>query len=247
VSTPQSAPARLGLIRLDTRFPRPPGDLGRADSYPAEVLTQVVSGAVPQRVVGSAEALLGSGLAPVFVDAARQLVAQGAQAITTSCGFLVLLQSHLQAAVPVPVVSSSLLALPALLRRQPQVGVLTIQAQGLGPQHLLAAGVPPERLADVCIQGLPPDCHFVQSILGNAATLDPAQAERDVVAAALQLQARAPQLRDLVLECTNLPPYAQAVADATGWSLLTLLQSSRLLGDRAVAHPSFIHPSHAEF
>ncbi|MDD0808806.1 aspartate/glutamate racemase family protein [Curvibacter sp. RS43] len=240
-------PARLGLIRLDTQFPRPPGDLGRADSFPAEVLTEVVSGAVPRRVVGSAEALLASGLLPWFEQAAQRLVAQGAQAITTSCGFLVLLQAQLQAAVPVPVVSSSLLGLPALLRRRPQVGVLTIQAEGLGPAHLLAAGVPAERLRDVWVQGLPPDSHFVQSIVGNRSILDVAQAERDVVAAALQLQARAPHLGELVLECTNLPPYAQAVADATGWTLLTLLQSRRLLGERAVASSFFIHPSHAEF
>lgn len=242
-----AAPWRLGLILLDTRFPRLPGDLGRPDSYPWPVITQVVHGAVPAQVVCSAQALQASGLAERFVDAARCLVAEGADAITTSCGFLVLLQAQLQAAVSVPVLSSSLLALPALLSHQARVGVLTIRADRLGPEHLLAAGVPESRLADVLLQDLPEDGHFVASILGNAAALDEARARAEVVQAAQALQARAPDVRQVVLECTNLPPYAQAVADATGWQLGTLLQSRRLLGDRALAQAPFINPFEADF
>jgi hypothetical protein len=66
--------------------------------------------------------------------------------ITTSCGFLVLLQRELQAAVNVPVVTSSLLQLPALLGREPCVGVRAISAEHLGHEHLLSAGVPKARL-----------------------------------------------------------------------------------------------------
>lgn len=246
--SPPAAARRLGLILLDTRFPRPPGDLGRPDSYPAPVLREVVEGAAPARVVCSAQALRDSGLAGRFVAAARALHARGAEAITTSCGFLVLLQAELQAAVPVPVLSSSLLALPGLLRRQPRVGVLTIAADRLGPEHLGAAGVPPERLGDVLLQGLPADGHFVSSILGNSDALDLARARQEVVQAALALRARAPDLRQLVLECTNLPPYAQAVAEATGWQLCTLLQSRRLLGESAPHQaPFFINPLDADF
>lgn len=241
------ASRRLGLILLDTRFPRLPGDLGRPDSYPWPVITQVVPGAVPAQVVCSAQALRDSGLAERFVAAARSLVAEGADAITTSCGFLVLLQAQLQASVPVPVLSSSLLALRALLRRQPRVGVLTIRADRLGPEHLLAAGVPEHRLSDVLLQDLPEDGHFVTSILGNGVALDEARARLEVVQAAQALQARAPDLRQVVLECTNLPPYAQPVADATGWQLSTLLQSRRLLGDRALAQAPFINPLEADF
>lgn len=238
---------RLGLILLDTRFPRVPGDLGRADSYPWPVITHVVPGAVPSQVVCSAQALRASGLAERFVAAARSLVDEGADAITTSCGFLVLLQAQLQASVPVPVLSSSLLALPALLRRQPRVGVLTIRADRLGAEHLLAAGVPQDRLQDILLQDLPQDGHFVSSILGNGLTLDEDRARLEVVQAAQALQARAPDLRQVVFECTNLPPYAQAVADATGWQLSTLLQSRRLLGDRALAQAPFINPLEADF
>lgn len=213
---------------LDTRFPRPLGDIGHPDSFGCATRHAVVPRAWPQDIVQSPQTV--QALAPHFVQAVQALVAQGAFAVTTSCGFLVLLQQVLQAAVTVPVRSSSLLQLPALLRQQPRVGVLTISAAALTPAHLLAAGVPPDRLGDVLVQGVAPDAAFVRSILGNQSQLDLAQAQAEVVAAALALRARAPDLGTLVLECTNLPPYAAAIASATGWATRSLLDESLLRG-----------------
>lgn len=215
----------IGVLMLDTRFPRPPGDIGHPDSLGVPVRHAVVEGAWPSKVVASADSLRASGLAGIFGARARELERQGARAITTSCGFLVLLQRELQEAVTVPVVTSSLLHLPRLLAREPQVGVLTISAAHLGREHLLAAGVEPARLGDVIVQGVDPDGEFARSILGNRATMDLAQAQADVVSAALELKARAPDLGSVVLECTNMPPYAPAVRAATGWQLCSLLDS----------------------
>ncbi|MNW04599.1 hypothetical protein D3C71_2007080 [compost metagenome] len=53
-------------------------------------------------------------------------------------------------------------------------------------------------------------------ILQNEAEMDIAQAGRDVVAAAVALQQAHPQIQSLVLECTNMPVYRDAVAQATG-------------------------------
>lgn len=226
---PGAAGGFLGIVMLDTRFPRLPGDVGHPGTFGVPVRQRVVPGAFPREVVASAAALRASGLAKHFAGALRQLQAQGARALTTSCGFLVLLQQELQAAVQVPLVSSSLLQLPALLQAQAQVGVLTISARHLGEEHLRAAGVPPQRLGDVLVQGVNPEGHFARAILGNLPQLDPLAAEAEVVAAARALQARAPQLQTLVLECTNMPPYAGALADATGWKVRTLLDAPALL------------------
>lgn len=219
----------LGVLMLDTRFPRPLGDAGHPDSFGLPVRHAVVRGAWPGEVVTGAAALRASGLAAAFIEQARALERDGAVAITTSCGFLVLLQRELQDAVAVPVVTSSLLQLPELLERERQVGVLTISAQHLGAEHLLAAGVAPERLGDVLVQGVDPCGEFSGAILGNRDTLDFDKASEDVVRAALALKARAPGLRAVVLECTNMPPYARAVRDATGFELRSLLNSQLLL------------------
>ena len=219
----------LGIVMLDTCFPRPPGDVGNPATFRMPVRQHVVAGAFPREVVASAAALRAAGWHLKFVEAVRALERAGARAILTSCGFLVLLQPDLQAAVRVPVVSSSLLQLPALLAQQRQVGVLTISAEHLTAEYLLAAGVPPARLADVLVQGVAPDGEFAGAILGNRPAMDLAQARQDVVSAALALQARAPGLRTLLLECTNMPPYAPAIAAATGWRLQSLLDAAPLL------------------
>ena len=226
---PEARQGFLGIVMLDTRFPRPPGDVGHPATFPVPVRRLVVPGAVPRRVVASAQALRASGLHLRFAEALRALEAQGARALITSCGFLVLLQQELQAAVNVPLVSSALLQLPELLRQEPQVGVLTISAEHLTDDYLLAAGVPPARLRDVLVQGVDPQGPFARAILGDQPVMDLAAAQDDVVAAARALQARAPQLRTLVLECTNMPPYAEALEHATGWRLRTLVQAEPLL------------------
>ena len=194
----------LGILMLETRFPRIVGDVGNPASWPMPVRLATVGGASPQRVVRDGDPAL---LQP-FVDAACALVADGAAALTTSCGFLVRWQAQLQACVPVPVWTSSLLALPAL----DAPGVVTVDAEALAAEHLAAAGA----RADTPVEGLAPGCSLQQTLLGDRPTLDEAAAERDVAAAALRLVRRAPTVRHIVLECTNMPPYAAAVQRATG-------------------------------
>lgn len=228
-ASPSGETGFLGVVMLDTRFPRPPGDVGHPDAFGVPVRQSVVRGAWPGTIVQTAEGLRAAGMAPAFVQAVQALEAEGARAITTSCGFLVLLQAELQAAARVPVRTSSLLQLPGLLADQPQVGVLTISAAALGPDHLLAAGVPADRLGDVVVQGVDPAGEFATAILGNRDTLDMEKAGRDVVEAALALRQREPSLRAVVLECTNLPPYRQAIEAATGLKTWALMDDDRLL------------------
>lgn len=197
----------LGVIVLDTRFPRPPGDIGAPQTWaragiPARL--RVVPGASARRVVQAQDpALLGP-----FLDAARALEAEGARLISTSCGFLAAWQTELQAAVGVPVISSSLLQCAAW----PWPGIVTFDAASLHPALLHKAGVP----AGTPVQGLAPGCELQSRILADDTSLDLAQAQADVVAAAVQLVSRHPQVQTVVLECTNMPPYREEVLRATG-------------------------------
>lgn len=217
------AEAAIGVLMLDTRFPRQPGDIGHPATFRAPVLRRVVAGAGPRRVVAQAAPLRASGLAEAFAQGAAELAAAGASVVTTSCGFLVLLQAELQAACPVPLVSSGLLLVPALLEAERRVGVLTIDAGALGPEHLAAAGVSPARLGDVVVEGVDPQGEFAQAILGNREAIDAEGAAADVLAAARRLAAREPGLRALVLECTNMPPHAAAIERATGLRTASVL------------------------
>ena len=194
----------LGVLMLQTRFPRVAGDVGHAASFAMPVRYRVVPGASAQRAVREGDVSL---LAP-FIAAAQGLVDEGASAITTSCGFLVQFQQAMQDALAVPVWTSSLLQLRELHRP----GVLTVDAASLSAGHLAAANAPP----DTPVAGLRPGCHLQRVLLDDLPELDTALAERDVVDAALHLQAQHPRIACIVFECTNLPPYAQAVQRATG-------------------------------
>ena len=99
----------LGVLMLDTRFPRLPGDVGHADAFGVPTSWRIVNGAWPDQIVQSAAGLRAGRVVPAFVQVVRNLEKAGARTITTSCGFLVLLQKELQAAVKVPVITSSLL------------------------------------------------------------------------------------------------------------------------------------------
>ena len=117
--------------------------MGNATTWPFPVLYRVVRGATPERVVLNAAA----GLLDDFLSAAAELVAHGAEAITTNCGFLSLFQAELAAHVRVPVATSALIQVPwvqAMLPPGQRVGIITVSAGSLTPRHLAAAGVPPD-------------------------------------------------------------------------------------------------------
>jgi len=218
--------ASVGILMLEARFPRIPGDMGNALSWPFPVLYKVVRGASPDRVVRqNAEGLLDQ-----FIEAGRELIADGADAITTNCGFLALLQDELAGALNVPVAASSLMQVPLVERLLPsgrRVGILTISAQSLSAEHLHKAGCAP----DTPIAGTPENGAFSRAILNNELQLDVDQARQENIDTAITFKKAHGDLGAIVLECTNMVPYAADIQAATGlpvysiYSFVTWLQS----------------------
>ena len=157
-----------------------------------------------------------AGLLPNFVEAAAELVQHGAEAITTNCGFLSLFQRELAAQVKVPVATSALLQVPwvqATLPPGKRVGVVTVSGASLTPRHLEAAGVP----LDTPFIGTEKGREFFRVlILGEKDDMDVAEAEQDIVDAGRSLVTAHPEVAAIVLECTNMPPYAAALRAALG-------------------------------
>jgi hypothetical protein len=202
--------ATLGILMLEARFPRIPGDMGNATTWPFPVLYRVVRGATPERVVLRGAA----GLLPDFLAAAADLVDLGAEAITTNCGFLSLFQRELAAHVGVPVATSALIQVPWVQTTLPpgkRVGVITVSAGSLTPRHLEAANVP----LDTPIAGTEAGREFFRVLIkAEKDDLDVGLAERDILDAGRALLAGHADIGAIVLECTNMPPYAHAVREA---------------------------------
>ena len=205
----------LGILMLDTRFPRSVGDVGNAASYDFPVIFRTMEG------IGSADAVAAHPDRPRVLAAlkanAEALAAEGAVGLGTSCGFLALYQDDLSAVSPVPVATSALLHIRDLKDRK--VGVITASAQNLTPAHFEAVGAP----VDTPVVGLPEDSSFAATFLRNGQTLDREAVEREVVAAGLELVAKHPEVDTVVLECTNLPPYKPALEKALGLPVLDVL------------------------
>ncbi len=200
--------ARVGILMLEARFPRIPGDMGNGLTWPFPVLYKVVPGASPARVVRDRAA----GLLPAFLDAAGELVRLGADGITTTCGFLSLYQRELAAHVGVPVAASSLMQIPRVASTLPpgrRVGVLTVSAASLTGEHLAAAGADPA----TPVVGTDDGSEFTRTLLQDEERLDAAAAERDILAAGDRLVAQYRDIGAVVLECTNLVPYARALSE----------------------------------
>lgn len=224
MSDPSTPRPFLGILMLDTVFPRVPGDVGNPATWPFPVRISVVRDASPERVVrGRAE-----GLVDAFAAAGQKLAAEGAVAIVTTCGFLALHQGELAARLPVPFASSSLLQLPLLERMLPlgkRAGVITIDAGALTHAHLEAVGADP----DTPIVGVDPQGEFARTFLGNRPTLDSTAAECEVLAAGERLVALHPEVGAVVLECANMPPYAAALRARLGLPAYDMVDLGRWL------------------
>lgn len=210
----------LGVLMLDTQFPRIRGDVGNAETWPFPTLYHIVKGAETSRIMGhEPDPTL---LAP-FLDGARALEAQGVRAITTSCGFLAVFQRELAAAVSTPVLTSSLLQAPLaarLLRPDQKVGVLT-ERPHLTERHFEGVGWS-SKTTPVIVAAMPDDAVFPQVFIGNRLEADTELLERELVELARTTVRDHPEIGALVLECTNFVPFSQAIRAATGLPVFDL-------------------------
>ncbi len=201
----------IGIIMLDTSFPRIVGDIGNPATFSFPVLYKVVDGATSRRVVIDADRLL---LQP-FIDAARQLEAMGVQGIVTSCGFLALFHRELNDAVGIPVYSSSLLQahfVAGSIKKNQRIGILTAHSQSLTTKHFAGVGIETYPLSVV---GLDDAEEFGSVFLGGKEELDVERCQQEMIAAADRLVSLHPDVGAIILECTNMVPFAAAVRERT--------------------------------
>jgi len=202
----------IGILVMDARIRRIPGDVGNPETFPFPVAYRTVPGATLERLIRQRD----PALVQPFVSCGRELVRAGVRALTTTCGFMVLFQDALARELPVPVFTSSLLQLPFIqagLGPGGRVGVLTADADNLTESHLRAAGGDPGRVALAGLEGAP---RFRSAILEGSGRIDPEAVRAEVVRAAQTLVAADTGIRAILLECANLPPYAAAVQAAVG-------------------------------
>jgi hypothetical protein len=202
--------ASVGILMLETRFPRIPGDIGHGATWPFPVIYRVVRGATGERVTTAKASDRTSSLVEAFCAAGEEMVRDGVDGITTSCGFLSIYQQELATRCAVPVAASSLMQIPLVQRLLPLgrcVGVLTFSATLLGPDHMVAAGAPP----DTPVIGTEGRREFWRVMAQGESEMDIMAARQDILDAGDELVAKYPDVGAIVLECTNMVPFARAL------------------------------------
>ncbi|MER8824120.1 hypothetical protein NKH70_30975 [Mesorhizobium sp. M0991] len=201
------------LDRLPVPGIRPyiPGDTGNATTWSVPVRYKTVPGLTVPRI-------FAGEMTSAVVQAATELVREGAQLITCGCGYSIRYQEAVRAAVDVPVFLSSLLLAPFLEKTLPAnkaLGIIVADKSALTQDMLEMTGLRADIGRRVVVAGLEDTPAGPALLKGEGGDADIGAFKTEVVNAAVALQKDRPDIGMLLLECGDLPPYAAAVQQAT--------------------------------
>ncbi len=227
----------IGVLSLESYFPKPPGHIKNPSSLPFTTTYEILHGLTVQKLLADPSPEL---LEPI-ISAAKRLEEQGVHAITGSCGFLAIFQKEIAEAVSIPVFVSSLIQVPLAyhMTRAP-VGVITASASSLTDKHLEGVGASD---VPIVVQGLDDAPEFSSVILrGERTQMDLGKVTDELLTASESMLERSPEIGAIVLECTDLPPYAhqlQAKVNRPVFDIITLANMVHAASHR-IAFPGFI-------
>jgi len=208
--------ASLGVLRLDYDYPPAPGDIDHPDSFGYDVFYRVVPGLTFEMAQSGK---MTPAVEREFVEAIRFMEAKDVSGITGDCGFMMYFQELARRHTKKPVFMSSLAQLPAVtcsFAYNEHIAVFTANGKSLAPMRDLIkeeCGVDPEesRYIFVGCEDVP---GFEAVALGEK--VDVPAVTPGIVAKALAVLQQFPTIRAFLFECTEMPPYSDAVRKATG-------------------------------
>ena len=216
--TKKSAAARLGVIRLDYDYEAAPGDIDHPDSFDCDVYYKVVPGLTFEMCQ---KGKITEDVEKRFKDSIKWLVKEKkVNGITGDCGFMMNFQSIARQVTKIPIFMSSLCQLPAVTcayAEKEQIIIMTANGKSLEPMRDLIrdeCGVDTQdkRYHIVGCEDVP---HFGQAV-ANGDKVNTKRATPGIVKKAVDALAKYPKSRAFLLECTELPPYSDAIRFHTG-------------------------------
>jgi len=200
--------APRGLVQLGELS----GNIAHPETFPFPIRRERIPGADYQTIIEAPN----PEVLERMITAAQQMEAEGIRAITTSCGFNAILQRKLANAVSIPVFSSSLMQIPlvhAMLTDNQRIGVITANKRFLSQEHLKMVGVG-ESIPMIVI-GLESTEEFSKITGQPYADMDLVKFRQELLEVARNLVEENPDVGAIVLECTDLPPFSQAIRETT--------------------------------
>lgn len=228
----QMAGVPIGVIYIeDVWYPMVPGNVVNASTFDFPVRLQAVRGL-------DIEALFGGravDASAAVLQACWELQAQGVRAISSACGFFGRYQAAVAPQLDVPSALSSLVQLPWLqsLLVGKKIAVLTADSSAITPELLAACGV--SGVGSLVFGGLQDAAEF-SAILAGRGSFDNEAVQAEVVTLARELCAD-PLVGAVLLECSDLPPYAAAIQAAVGLPVFDFTTLIRWLHSAVAQRP----------
>lgn len=200
----------IGIMILETKFPRILGDVGNAKTFNYPVLYDIVKGYKPNKVVLD---LKPKDIRP-FIDSAKRLESMGVKAITTSCGFLSMFQSEIAACVSIPVFTSTIVLLPLLCKicGSKKVLILTANSKTLTKEHFVSACGSDYKKYSFDVVGTENMKTFTNFTVKNKSEVNVRECRNDILEAIDSMFCKE-KYGAILMECTNLPPYSDSVRE----------------------------------
>ncbi len=204
----------IGIVYIeDVFYPMVPGNIVNGYTFPFPVRLKAVEGLDCQNLFDAAD-----GVYEMVFETCKKLEKEGVRAISGACGFFGNYQAKIAEELSVPVALSSLVQLPwiaTLLKKDQTIGVLTAQKDSFTDQLLDSCGVCTELKKRLLVKDLGHEDQF-SCIPEGRGVFDNGLVQQEVVGKAMEILKEAPNTGAILLECSDMPPYAYAVQAATG-------------------------------
>jgi len=206
-----TAGCAIGILHIDTNFPLILGNAQNAATFDFPVRYQLV------HQLSISDLLSGSEAATEHVvKAALTLQDAGVAAVIGACGSLINYQSAIANAVEIPVFSSVLITAPLLLSslgENQKLGIIFASSDSFTSKVRRECGL---RDTECLVVADCRDLDAFYSILHNENYLTSSALEDQVVDLATTLACDHPDVGALILQCSELAPYAEGIREATG-------------------------------
>ncbi len=210
ISAPETFTAghSIGIIAVDLIYPKLPGNVANATTYAYPVLYKKVSFDIEQLFKGESQ------IKNQIIEAAKELEKEGVSAIIGACGYFAHFQKEVAQAVDVPVFLSSLCQIPTIklsLKPTQKIAILAASAENITRELLLKVGA---NLEDCIVKDVGSLESFAPIRFGKT-ELDNGQLTKDLANEVSELVASHPEIGAILLECSDLPPYAYEIQRVT--------------------------------
>ena len=202
------AGSAIGIVVLDLWYPYMPGNVANASTFRFPVTYKILKGTSGPQIARADPAILD-----IIIEAGREFQVQGIRALIGACGYFGSYQKDVSAALDIPVFMSSLLQTPMIrrsLKPSQKVGVLCAMSYAFTPELLGQCGVDGADLVFTGAENLPQ----FRNLIEGTGHFDSCRLEQELVGLAEQLVEEHPEIGAILLECSDMPPYAWAIQNA---------------------------------